>query len=119
MESDRELGFAPTYKLREMVGAKLISPVELTESHLRRADELDPKLGIFITRISDMAMDAARESEAAVMRGDSLGPLHGIPVPYKDTEPMSGVIWTHGSLTYKDNIANVDSLPLSSSFDSG
>lgn len=113
MESDRELGFAPTYKLREMVGAKLISPVELTESHLRRADELDPKLGIFITRISDMAMDAARESEAAVMRGDSLGPLHGIPVPYKDTEPMSGVIWTHGSLTYKDNIANVDSLPLS------
>ena len=71
MESDRELGFAPTYKLREMIGAKLISPVELTESHLRRADELDPKLGIFITRISDMAMDAARESEAAVMRGDS------------------------------------------------
>ena len=113
MESDRELGFAPTYKLREMIGAKLISPVELTESHLRRADELDPKLGIFITRISDMAMDAARESEAAVMRGDSLGPLHGIPVPYKDTEPMSGVIWTHGSLTYKDNVANVDSLPLS------
>ena len=113
MESDRELGFTPTYKLREMVGAKLISPVELTESHLRRADELDPKLGIFITRISDMAMDAARESEAAVMRGDSLGPLHGIPVPYKDTEPMSGVIWTHGSLTYKDNVANVDSLPLS------
>ena len=113
MESDRELGFAPTYKLREMIGAKLISPVELTESHLRRADELDPKLGIFITRISDMAMDAARESEAVVMRGDSLGPLHGIPVPYKDTEPMSGVIWTHGSLTYKDNVANVDSLPLS------
>ncbi|GIT59515.1 MAG: hypothetical protein Ct9H300mP19_14630 [Dehalococcoidia bacterium] len=50
-----------------------------------------------------MAMDAARESEAAVMRGDSLGPLHGVPVPVKDTEPMSEVIWTHGSLTYKDD----------------
>ncbi|MBT5253816.1 MAG: amidase, partial [Chloroflexi bacterium] len=57
MTSDRELGFTPTYKLREMIGSKEISPVELTESHLRRADELDPKLGIFITRISDMAME--------------------------------------------------------------
>ena len=113
METDRELGFTPTYKLRELIGTKSISPVELTESHLRRADALDPKLGIFITRISDMAMDAAREAEAKVMRGDSLGPLHGVPVPVKDTEPMSGVIWTHGSLTYKDDIANFDSLPLS------
>jgi aspartyl-tRNA(Asn)/glutamyl-tRNA(Gln) amidotransferase subunit A len=111
--SDRELGFTPTYRLREMIGSKEISPIELTESHLRRADELDPKLGIFITRISDMAMDAARDAEAAVMRGDELGPLHGIPVPCKDTEPMKGVVWTHGSLTYKDNIAKVDSILIS------
>ncbi|HJP27189.1 MAG TPA: amidase [Dehalococcoidia bacterium] len=112
MTSDRELGFAPTYRLREMIGSKEISPVELIESHLRRVDELDPKLGIFITRISDQAMDAARDAEAAVMRGDELGPLHGIPVPYKDTEPMADVVWTHGSLTYKDNIAEADSIPL-------
>ena len=54
MESDRELGFTPTYKLGELIRTKSISPVELTESHLRRADVLDPQLGIFITRISDM-----------------------------------------------------------------
>tara|TARA_B100000676_G_C18089911_1_gene858632 strand:+ start:3399 stop:4844 length:1446 start_codon:yes stop_codon:yes gene_type:complete len=112
MTTDRELGFTPTYELRKMIRSKDISPVELTESHIRRADELDPKLGIFITRISDMAMDAAREAEDAVVRGDELGPLHGIPVPYKDTEPMRGVRWTHGSLTYKDNIAEIDSLPV-------
>ncbi|HCI85788.1 MAG TPA: hypothetical protein DHV68_02970, partial [Dehalococcoidia bacterium] len=63
MTTDRELGFTPTYELRKMIRSKDISPVELTESHIRRADELDPKLGIFITRISDMAMDAAREAE--------------------------------------------------------
>lgn len=112
MTSDRELGFTSTYKLREMIGSKEISPVELTESHLRRADELDPKLGIFITRISDQAMDVAREAEAAVMRGDELGPLHGIPVPYKDTEPMAGVIWTHGSLPHKNSVAKENSIPV-------
>ncbi|MEE8046061.1 MAG: amidase, partial [Dehalococcoidia bacterium] len=112
MTSDRELGFTPTYKLREMIGQREISPVELTESHIRRADELDPQLGIFITRISEQAMDVAREAEAAVMRGDDLGPLHGIPVPYKDTEPMAGVRWTHGSLPHTDSIAETDSIPL-------
>ena len=112
MTLDRELGFTPVFRLREMIVSKEISPVELVESHLRRADELDPKLGIFITRSSDMAIDAAREAEAALMRGDDLGPLHGIPVPYKDTEPVKGVRWTHGSLTYIDNIAEIDSLPV-------
>ncbi|MDP6668098.1 MAG: amidase [Dehalococcoidia bacterium] len=112
MTSDRELGFTPTHRLREMIGSKEISPVELTESHLRRADELDPQLGIFITRISDQAVDVAREAEAAVMRGDELGPLHGIPVPVKDTEAMAGVIWTHGSLPHKDSVAEADSIPV-------
>ncbi len=110
MTTDRELGFTPVYRLREMIGSKEISPVELMESHIRRADELDPKLGIFITRISDQAMDAARQAEVAVMRGDELGPLHGIPVPIKDTEAVAGVIWTRGSLPHKNAIAETDSI---------
>jgi len=112
MTSDRDLGFTPTHKLREMIGSKEISPVELMESHLRRADELDPKLGIFITRMSEYALDEAKKAESAIMNGEDLGPLHGIPVPYKDTEPMAGFRWTHGSLPATDNIAEVDSIPL-------
>jgi aspartyl-tRNA(Asn)/glutamyl-tRNA(Gln) amidotransferase subunit A len=110
--TDADLGFTPGYELRQLIATKQLSPVELTESHLRRADELDPKFGIFITRISDLAIDAAREAEAAVMRGDELGPLHGIPVPVKDTEPMNGVTWTHGSLPHRNNIADRDSIPV-------
>lgn len=110
--SDADLGFTPGYKLRELIATKQLSPVELAESHLRRADILDPKLGIFITRISDLAMDAARAAEAAVMRGDKLGPFHGLPIPVKDTEPMNGVRWTHGSLPHRDNIATRDSIPV-------
>lgn len=112
MTTDRELGFMPVYRLREMIGSKEISPVELTEAHLRRADELDPKLGIFITRMSEQAMDAARDAEAAVMRGDELGPLHGIPVPVKDTDSVAGVPFTHGSLPHKDAIGTEDAIPV-------
>lgn len=65
MTSDRDLGFTPTFKLREMIGSKEISPVELMESHLRRADELDPQLGIFITRMSEYALDEAKKSRSS------------------------------------------------------
>ena len=112
MTSDRELGFTPTYRLREMIGQKEISPVELMESHIRRADELDPKLGIFINRMSDQAMDGAREAEAAVMRGDDLGALHGVPVPVKDTDSVAGVPFTHGSLPHKDELGTEDAIPV-------
>ena len=112
MTSDRDLGFTPNYRLREMIGQKEISPVELMESHIRRADELDPKLGIFINRMSEQAMEGAREAEAAVMRGDDLGALHGVPVPVKDTDSVAGVPFTHGSLPHKHELGTEDSIPV-------
>lgn len=110
--SSGDFGFVPTSELRELIVTRQLSPVELTEAHLRKADQLDPKLGIFITRTSDLAMDAARDAEKALMRGDELGPLHGIPLPVKDTEAMEGVVWTHGSLLHKDDVADRDSIPV-------
>jgi aspartyl-tRNA(Asn)/glutamyl-tRNA(Gln) amidotransferase subunit A len=111
--STDQFGFMPVHELRSLVARKKVSPVELAEAHIRRADELDPKLGIYITRLSEQSLDAARAAEATIMRGDeNLGPLHGIPVPVKDTESMAGVPWTHGSLPYKNAVPMQDSLPV-------
>lgn len=113
--SDIDLGFMPVYELRKLITTKKLSPVELTEAHLRRADVLDPKLGIFITRTSELALETARKAEEAVMAANGpndLPPLHGIPVPVKDTEAMAGVIWTHGSLPHKNVLAEKDSIPI-------
>ena len=108
---DRELMFTPGWRLAEMVAAREVSPVELTEACLRRIDELEPKLHAFLYLAPEYAMDAAREAESAVMRGDELGPLHGVPIPIKDTEAVAGMPHTIGSLLYKDRIADADSLP--------
>ena len=85
---DRELMFTPGWRLAEMVAAREVSPVELTEACLRRIDELEPKLHAFLYLAPEYAMDAARAAESAVMRGDELGPLHGVPIPIKDTEAV-------------------------------
>ena len=102
-------GYTPATELRRMIGAKELSPVELTEAILRRIEAIDPGLGGYITVMADEAMDCAREAEAAVTRGDQLGPLHGIPVPIKDLEGVKGVRLTHGCIP-DDEVADSDAL---------
>ena len=74
----------PASVLREKIATKQISPVELTEAVLARAEKLQPVLNCFITLAADQAHAAARQAEHAVMQGKPLGLLHGIPFAAKD-----------------------------------
>ena len=74
--------------LREMcarVRDRDISPVELVDAHLRQIEKLNPAINAFVLLTADRAREEARAAEAAVARGDSLGPLHGVPVTVKDS----------------------------------
>ncbi|MCZ6789451.1 MAG: amidase family protein [Chloroflexi bacterium] len=106
--SDSDLTFAPAWKLRQLIGEKRVSPVELTELFLRRIEELNPTLNAYLTVAADQALESAREAEAAVQRGDSLGPLHGVPISIKDLATTKGIRTTRGSLLFKDFIPDED-----------
>src|SRR6266571_2177885 len=67
-----------------------VSPVELVEAHLAQVERLNPKLNAFVVVMADEARRQAREAEAALRRGDLLGPLHGIPVTVKDSFDVAG-----------------------------
>ena len=54
------------------------------------------------------AIRTARRSEEAVIRGDELGPLHGLPISIKDTQMTKGVRTTLGSLVFKDRVPERD-----------
>ena len=110
MTRERDIAFTPAYELNRMVRAKEVSPVELTEISLRRIEQFNPTLNAFLTVTADEALATAREAEAAVARGDELGPLHGIPTSIKDLEPTEGVRTTRGSLFYKDHVPDYDQL---------
>ena len=102
-------GYTPGYELLKMIREKVLSPVELMEATFRQIEATDHALGGYITVMADEAMDAAREAEATVVRGDVLQPLHGLPVPIKDLEGVKGVRFTHGSVP-DDGIAESDAL---------
>src|SRR5260370_35736252 len=74
-----------------------VSPVELVEAHLAQIEKLNPKLNAFVVVMTDEARRQAREAEAALGRGDGLGPLHGIPVTVKDSVDMAGPATPCGS----------------------
>ena len=59
----------PASVLREQIAAKKVSPVELTDAVLARAEKLQPVLNCFITLVGDQARAAARQAEDAVMQG--------------------------------------------------
>ena len=105
---DEELAFTPAAELIEMIAAKQVSPVELTELYFDRIDRLDSQLNSYLLLTRDEAMAAAKAAEEAVLRGEELGPLHGLPISVKDTQMTAGIRTTHGSLIYKDRIPERD-----------
>ncbi len=95
-------------ELRRRIGAKEISPVEVLESCLTRIALINPAVNAMVVLDADRARAAAREAEAAVMRGDDLGPLHGIPVAVKDAQDLKGVRTTYGSPIHADHVPAQD-----------
>jgi aspartyl-tRNA(Asn)/glutamyl-tRNA(Gln) amidotransferase subunit A len=107
---DEQLAFSPSTELRDLIASKQVSPVEVTELYFSRIDSLDSKLNSYLTLAQDEAMVGARAAEQAVVRGDALGPLHGLPISIKDLEMTRGIRTTSGSLAYKDRVPNEDSI---------
>jgi aspartyl-tRNA(Asn)/glutamyl-tRNA(Gln) amidotransferase subunit A len=103
------LAFSSAVELAALVASKEISPVELVEDALTRIEQSQPTINSFITVCAEEARAAAWESEAAVMLGDALGPLHGVPFAVKDLINTAGVRTTFGSVALADNVPATDS----------
>jgi amidase len=93
---------------RRLIGTKGLSPTELLESCIHRIDAVDHAVNAMVARDFDRARVAARAADAAVMRGDSLPPLHGLPIGIKDLEPTEGLRTTFGSPLFRDNVPAKD-----------
>ena len=105
-----DLAFAPAWKVRDMVASKEVSPRELVDLFLDRIDSLDPKLNSYLTVTADLARETAAKAEAAVARGDDLGPLHGVPISIKDLEFSKGIRSTMGCYVFRDHVPDEDSV---------
>lgn len=91
-----------------MIASKQISPVELTRRALEAAEATQKDLNPFFIITPDLALAAARSAEDAVMKGQPLGLLHGIPFSAKDLMAAKGLPYASGSKTMAANVATAD-----------
>ncbi|RQN33892.1 amidase [Paraburkholderia tropica] len=96
--------------LRRMIGNRQLSPVELVDACIARIEAVDPFVNAMAATDFDAGREAARAAENAVMRGEPLGLLHGLPTGVKDLEATAGLLTTHGSPLYRDAVPHEDNL---------
>lgn len=95
-------------ELRRLVGARALSPVEIMRHCLARIERLNPHLVAFCDMRPEKALAEAKAAEEAVMRGEELLLLHGLPIGIKDMNDVEGLATTYGSFLYEKNIAKAD-----------
>ncbi|MEJ2301642.1 MAG: amidase, partial [Anaerolineales bacterium] len=92
----------------ELLEKRAISPVDLTQAHLTRIQQVNPHLNCFITLTPELALQSARQAETAIQKGEYRSPLHGIPIALKDLYETAGVRATAGSKFFADYVPEHD-----------
>ena len=87
-----------------------ISARELLAAHLERIDQVNPALNAIVTFTPELAAERAAAADEAHASGESLGPLHGLPVAHKDLALTAGVRTTMGSPLFADFVPDIDAL---------
>lgn len=105
---ETDLAFTPALEQAELVRTRQVSPVELTELYLERADRLNPTINCYITIAHAEARRWASDAENAVLRNDPLPPFHGVPISIKDMADTAGIRSTWGSAGFRDRVPEQD-----------
>jgi amidase len=102
------LNFLSAVSMAERISRKQLSPIELVECHLVRIQELNAKLNAFVQVDSEGARRQAQKADEAVRNGETLGPLHGVPISIKASIEVAGLRCESGSKLRQGLVASHD-----------
>src|SRR5258708_9891385 len=95
-----ELALSTLTEVSALIKKRQISPVELTKAMLARIETINPKLHSYATVTSELALSQAKAAEAEIAQGRWRGPLHGIPIGFKDLCFTKGIPTAGGMSLY-------------------
>ena len=108
--SNDELCWTSAADLAAAIRDRRLSPVDVTEAVLSRIETVNPRVNAYCTVATERARAEARAAEAAVMRGDAVGPLHGVPISFKDLTVTAGIRTTFGSKIFEHHVPTEDAI---------
>src|SRR5579862_3447791 len=102
--------FLSAIEMAALIRAKKLSAREALAAHLKQIERVNPKVNAIVTLVPEMAAEAAAKADEMQAHGETLGPLHGLPVAHKDLFETRGIRTTFGSPLYKDYVPAQDDL---------
>jgi amidase len=105
-----DIAFLPARRLASLIRRRKIGCLELLEHYLDRVARHNPPLNAIIVTDFDAARRRARAADDALAKGETWGPLHGVPMTVKDSFDVAGLPTTWGSPDHKNNIARRNAL---------
>ena len=106
--SNDEMLALSSVELRRRIGTKEISPVDLMEAAIARIEAVNPAVNAIAATGYARARAEAKAAEVAALRGEPLGPLHGLPTGIKDLHETEGLLTTYGSPLHRDFVPKAD-----------
>ncbi|MDY6892094.1 MAG: amidase family protein [Chloroflexota bacterium] len=97
-------------ELSRAISEKELSPVDVVKAILERIEVINPKINAYVTVNADLAIEAAKQAEDAVMKNEAVGPLHGVPVSIKDLIFTKDMRTTMGSRLMEHFIPEEDAV---------
>lgn len=95
-------------ELARLVRSRAASPTEVVAAHLDAIERRNGRVNAIVTLAAERAQADARALEAALLRGEPVGALAGVPVGIKDETPTAGIRTTWGSMLHADHVPAED-----------
>lgn len=97
-------------ELAKMIASGDISSAEAVEAHIERIEHVNPALNAVVVKRYDAARAEAKEADARRARGETLAPLHGVPITIKESLDLVGTSSTFGLPARANHRAEQDDL---------
>ena len=107
---DNELCFKTAKELTHLVQTRQVSAEETLRCFLEHIDRVNPTVNAIVTLAPEHALHLARQIDTRLARGESVGPLAGLPIAHKDLVDTKGIRTTYGSRIYAYHIPTSDDL---------
>ncbi len=100
-----DIAYRSARQLAADIRRKRIGCLELLDHYLARIDRYDAAINAVVVRDVDRARKRARAADRARAKGQSWGPLHGLPMTVKESYDVAGLPTTWGLPSLRDNVA--------------
>ena len=110
-DKSSDLCFMSARELATLISSRKLSAREVMVAYLKQINRVNPTINAIVAKLDDdTCLVLADEADRRMARRERVGPLHGLPIAFKDLEPVVGFPWTMGSPIYRDHMPTEDSV---------